>query len=298
MKKLLLVLIAASFCIAPNAHALATESWIIDIASVVNPAVQGVYDRGTIYDGITTPGTWSPIGAPAGAKVFTDGVYDTSVDGIEDTWGVFQIKSIVGSVSGTVFDSTTTADQIVGMFYGFDDIYISDNLDGSAAVKSQFGAMELWKNSGDFDAAILAGSTGRTAANAYTGITSGTQLLSTTAHGRLAWDPVSQTFVTYTYKSDFDFTAPYGGRGDIYFDVNPSVGMWGVLLDTDGFDVGTATDADIQISFSAQSSGVQSDWVVYGNGQGNANAVIPEPTSMILMGIGLAGAALRRRRMG
>jgi len=297
MKKVLFVLLAMGLLAAvpSQSEALVTENWLIDIARITTPQPQGLYDRGTIYD--YNAGVWVPVNNGS-AQNMTDGVWDDDGDGVEDAWGIFRVASIINTTtSATVFDGATASDQIVGMFYGFDDVFLELQGNGTTTVYGIDGRMELWRNSNDFAASVALGSGGR-AGDTFSGITDGTLLLEADGHARtIQFGALAGE--QYTFASLFNFNEPYGGSGDFYLDVDPtSTGLWTELLNSDGFLPSTQNPADVFINFSSQGLDAPDDWTVFGNGQGNAKAVVPEPTSMILMGIGLAGAALRRKKMG
>ncbi len=292
MKKTFIVALVLSIglILSGNAFALTTENWLIDIAKVVTPLPQGLYDRGTLYS-LDGSGYWNPLpGSPAGALSLQDGVfYNGGRDGVEDTWGIFRIASIVGSESGTVYNAETAGYQIVGMFYGFDDAYIALQDDGQAKVYGVDGRVELWKNTNDFATSVTSGTR---SGNTFSGITEGDLLLAADGHVR-----TTLTGNQYTFSSMFDFNAPYGGSGNFYLDVDTSnPGLWTDKLNTNGFLTSTQSPADVYINFSSEGEGAPENWTVFGNGQGQAKAVIPEPASMILMGIGLFGAARLRRK--
>ncbi|PIZ84962.1 MAG: hypothetical protein COX96_00940 [Candidatus Omnitrophica bacterium CG_4_10_14_0_2_um_filter_44_9] len=204
-------------------------------------------------------------------------------DGQEDTWGVGSIASLTSQPPGITYFQRSASEEMTFMFYGFDDAALSTpSFAGVTTIGSVGGHIQVWlDNPPDFVGADGTGN--RTALDRWTGATEGALVLDLM--------PVVNPLTGFTLTSGFDFVNQTG-NGAIYLATTGS-GAWDSVFDTNTQLFGS----DFRFTFTVNDNEnpVVGNWVVYGDGNADGN-VVPEPASMILMGIGLAGAARLRRR--
>ncbi len=260
--------------------------------------VDEIYDWGRLYSYAPGPGSFGSGGTytttnsnPAFFQALPDTPIGTAItadtignaNGKEDTWGVGSIASITSVPSGTTFFARSGSQELTLMFYGFDDDFLSSpNPAGSTTILSNGGHVSVYLDTTPDFAGVL-GTVGRTAFASYTGAT----------EGLLVFDlaPSALTLFGHTLNSNFDFLTS-SGSGAMYLNTT-GLGAWDSLYDTNTQLFGS----DFSFTFTVRdnTSPTVGDWVVRGDGGGEGN-VIPEPTSMVLLGIGLAGLARLRRR--
>ncbi len=263
-----------------NAYATAVELDIVDL-----------YDWGRTYSyssGTWTPNNQNPYDSTSGSSM-TAGTTGNS-DGDEDSWGIAQVDQILAQPSSTIlFDKDASgSSEITIFFWGFDDdsIAVPDTTFGNTTIGSVGGYAEIWMDtSPDFDASL--GAAGRSDGgdpSHYDGVTDDGTLL-------LALSPVAQNAADHTLITSFNF-GTLTGSGTMYLDVTG--GAWASQFDTDGelFD----SDVFFQFTSNANTGGeAVGDWTVRGDGRGEAN-IIPEPTTMLMFGVGMLGAGVVRRK--
>jgi hypothetical protein len=120
--------------------------------------------------------------------------------------------------------------------------------------------------------------------SSYTGVTDGDSILV------LDLAPVVNSN-GFTLSSTSDL-ATGSGSGAMLLSVT-GAGLWDEMYNTNTQLYGS----DFSFTFTARDNSNPSvgDWIVRGDAGGEGN-VVPEPASMILMGLGLLGAARLRRR--
>jgi len=284
MKKVLLAVIVTLLLGASQAYAVPVEFLISDLFDwgrlYVPDGANSEWDATNVNPYDSSTGTSIPFGSTTGA------------DGQEDSWGIAQVDQIeTQPTPGTLlFDKDVLgAGELTLFFWGFDDNEIIPAGSTSAIINSTGGHAEIWlDNTPDYNPAL--GTGGRSNAgdpSFYSTVTD---------DGLLVLDlvPVFQDLNGTTLNNYFNF-GNLTGAGTSYFEVS-GLGAWDDAFNTDTQLFGS----DFLFSFTSTANiggASQGDWVVRGDGRAEGN-VIPEPTSMILMGIGLAGAALRRKKMG
>ncbi len=281
MKKILLGMIICMALIISAGNAFAVP---------VTLSLDGLWDWGTNYsfDGTNwTAVTANPYFGTTGQS-FVNGVAKTP-DGNEDSFGIMRVNSIIGGGS-TIFDRSTAAYELTVFYYGFDDVYLDGTL-SSATIFSQGGRIVVYRDySKNYDPANpLNPGTGRYnitpgVGDGFTTITDGELVLDLSA--RLVVDP--GTGVNYTMNNTFNFVSQ-GGGGQILLDVVG--GSWAQDWDTNTQDYGT----DMKLTFTSFANSGYNGWVVNGVASGPGN-VVPEPASMVMMGLGMLGLGFVRRK--
>jgi len=255
--------------------------------------VDELYDWGRLYSysggigGIYTPTNVNPapFGTnPAGGYTITADTLGNA-DGAEDTWGIGSVASITPIPVSTPIFSRSASQELTFMFYGFDDdVLTSPNILGATTILSKLGHISAYLDvTPDFDGTL--GTGGRTGTSAYSGATDGLLVLD------LA--PVDLSGFGHTLSSGFDFLTS-SGSGAMYL-ATTGLGAWDSVYDTNTQLYGS----DLSFTFTVRdnSSPTVGNWVVRGDAGGDAN-VIPEPTTMLLFGVGMLGlGAIRRKRV-
>ena len=258
----------------------------------VNFSLDGLWDWGTVYTGGTP--TFSAVNSNPYSGTTSQNLTNGTPalpDVTEDSYGILRVNQINAGPT-LLFDRTSSPYELTAFFYGFDDTYINGTTTFSRLL-SDGGHAALYQDfAKNYNPLTVPGpqSTafggGRSAGDStqFLTVTDGTMVLDLTPRAIL--DPSG---AVYTLENFFSFTS-LSGSGSVLFDVTG--GDWASQFDTNTQDFGT----DIKLNFSSfPNTNGNAAWVVQGTGNARAN-VIPEPASMILMGIGLAGAARLRRR--
>ena len=292
MKKLLLATLVMVFMLVTVQSSYAANLYF---------ELDKMWDWGRLYNlsGPTwTPQNTNPYDSSTGESL-TNGVAKTSGPTSEDSFGITRISYM--EVDGVpVFDLTSPFELTV-MFGGFDDVLISGLMD-DADILANGGFVKVFKDydkdyKGTSASTVPEPGTGRTGYAAFDSVTDGELVLDLTPYVRYSIPYATN----YTFSSNFNFNSP-GGSGDLFADVIG--GSWMSAFDTDmishydpAYGVWDVLGADIFINFESNSQNMPTgtDWVVRGTGSGNA--VVPEPTSMALLGMGLLGlVGFKRKR--
>lgn len=213
--------------------------------------------------------------------------------GSEDTWGIFSVQSISRVSNGSlIFTAGQNGEYLTGMFGGILDTYVevSGILSPSTLAAGTGGWLDMYLTNTNYNSA--AGPGGRIGSNGYAGITDvgGTLALSAVfGAGVLGGAPA------YSYLSSFaNNTISGGGQG--FLDVTG--GLWQDQFDTNAqFDPnGGEHDMFLKVTFGQTGASAAAGWTVDASGDVMGKA-LPEPGSLAIFGLGLAGlAALRRRK--
>ena len=231
--------------------------------------------------------------------------------GNEISWGVFAVSTInpgvvvtpntqIASTGVSYFNDTVHA-QVTGIFYG---IEAGTTPTATNPFPGALGYMDLYWRDLDFwsftDIGIVSTSGPgliRTSQNTATGFTDGTLL------ARLYFTPGITLDPTVTISgSQVPTNAGFTGESDFFANVDMSAGgVWSSSLNTDYFTTALGTQADLKFKNSYnllnQWSGPAGSNIIGAKIDDPAQAYVPEPGALSLMGLALFGmAALRRRK--
>jgi len=230
------------------------------------------WDYGTLY----APGTNNPA----------DGV----ASGNTDSYGIFTVTSITDLVGNNLWNQTP-GESLEGWFYGLsDDGEVFDGT-GSGNIWSMGGKLEMYLGPRNLDPTAGPGVVPAlpSAPTDIWNVTDGALFLSADfVPGAVFGDPTTTLFGTIS-----SITVPISGKSEAYLEVTG--GSHASMFNSNIFQ-GGAADLFLQNDFK---SGDVTDpgfgWTAVSHDP-VLGKVVPEPSTMILFGMGIMGLATRLRR--
>ena len=223
--------------------------------------------------------------------------------GLEDFWGIGKFNSIHAPAADNVWTPLGKGHELNILFWGGQDIHVEPMGAGDIRIGAVGMHIDVYSNPlNSFSA--LGGTGARGPTNTYPNITNGVLELSMVALPGFINIPGVGAGLATAFESRFNFTSTTGD-GEAFVELIPGTASY-ATFNTDGFAMpasnaaalgpGFDTTADFRVQFDTSPAQV-ADWLVTSDDPIKGNFVIPEPSSLCLLGLG-GLAVLRRRRQG